>query len=128
MAWTVDRIDEELRPHRKALVLAAEKVVAEATPADLEKWNKTQLPLLASLAGEATCPEEIVNFLRYQSKRRGNPWPPAVARAAIDEIAPMIETLRHVADASEQERDQLAVAAWRLYATYMTRAFTYRKG
>jgi hypothetical protein len=126
MALTADRIDELLRPHRKELVMAAEKVVQDAGD-DMRRWNKTQLPLLASVAGEAACPEEIANFLRYQSKRQSAPWPAAVAQAAIAGIAHIVAKLRQTDGTSDEERDRLAVAAWRLYATYMTRAYTYLK-
>lgn len=128
MSLSTDQVEAALRPHRKALVEKAEAVVFEAQPRDLDdkRWNKTQLPLLVGVATEAACPEEVRNFLRYQSARKT--WPKQVANRAIEGIGTVLEALdQEHAGLPEPDRDALKTAAWRLYATYMTRAYTYCK-
>jgi hypothetical protein len=121
-------IETLLRPHRKALVLAAEAAVedawAAARAADDRPPDKTQLNRLVSICGEATCAEEITNYLRYQVSRKSRPWPRAFADTVIAKISgpldAMVSSLRDAAEA-----DRVRVAAWRLYAVFLARAFTY---
>lgn len=109
--------------HRKGLVLAAESAVDGAGP---ELPDKAQLNRLISICGEATCAEEIISYLRYQASRKAKPWPPAFATTVIAKIeAPLQALLGELGKASESDRDRARVAAWRLYAMFLARAFTY---
>jgi hypothetical protein len=119
------RMDTELllRPHRKALVIAAETVVRDP---GAELPEKTQLNRLVSICGEATCAEEIANYLRYQASRKTAPWPRSFAELVIAKIeAPLQELRIAMPHHDEATRDRTRVAAWRLYAVFLTRAFTY---
>ncbi len=110
---TPEKVMEELRPLRKDLVVKAEEVSKELAATDLEK---TQLNHLIAVCGEATCAEEINNYLRYQEARKI--WPPGSAEKVIQQVAPVLDKLRAQGDAHR-------VAAWRLYAVFLARAFTY---
>lgn len=113
--------------HRKPLVLAAEAVVQDAEATLQEKGQlKSQLNRLITICGEATCAEEIVNYLHYQASRSGAPWPLAFAKAVIAKIqGPLDALMGRLTAAPETERDRTRVAAWRLYAVFLARAFTY---
>lgn len=118
-------LEQILRPRRKALVLAAESVVSEARG---NLPEKTQLSRLVSVCGEATCAEEIGNYLRYQASRQTRPWPREFADLVIAKIeAPLKELASAMQQHQDAERDRAKVAAWRLYAVFLTRAFTYTK-
>ena len=111
----------KLRRYRRALVLSAEKIVGEATARGDRLPAKAQFSHLVALCGEASCGEEIENFLRYQAGRRtegGDRWTPVFAKAVIAGLRDQTRDL-HGEDAS-------MVEAWRLYALYLKRAFTYQ--
>lgn len=121
------RMDLEplLRPRRKALVLAAERVVREAGD---RLPDKSQLSRLVAVCGEATCAEEIGNYLLYQASRPTRPWPREFAELVIAKIeAPLEDLSRDLHGHEDAERDRAKVAAWRLYAVFLARAFTYAK-
>lgn len=107
--------EQEIDPFRKNLVLAAESV-AEMLAAT--KIEKTQLNHLIAVCGEATCAEEIRNYVRYQAGRKV--WP---KDAADRVVLSMDGVLKNVAS----DNDALRVQAWRLYAVFLTRAFTYHR-
>lgn len=110
--------------HRKRLVLAAESAVQD--PATARLPQKTQLNRLVSICGEATCAEEISSYLRYQASRRNGPWSSEFAEVVIAKIKdPTDALLGELRDASDDDRDRTRVAAWRLYAVFLARAFTY---
>lgn len=110
-------IIETLRSRRKALVVAAEAAMEQVfTDTAKPKIKKAQLNHLIAVCGEATCTEEIENYLRYQSARGDTGWAPIVD----DVIKRIGEPLAGLDD------DRLRVEAWRLYAVFLTRAFTYR--
>ncbi|HEX7843720.1 MAG TPA: hypothetical protein VF469_39875 [Kofleriaceae bacterium] len=114
-----------LRPRRKALVLAAESVVREARD---KLPDKSQLNRLVSVCGEATCAEEIGNYLLYQASRQTRPWPRDFAELVIAKIGPPLADLSSDMHGNKDaERDRAKVAAWRLYAVFLTRAFTYAR-
>jgi hypothetical protein len=118
-------IESQLRPHRKRLVIAAEAAIREATAAD-KPPEKTQLNRLISVCGEATCAEEIVNYLRYQANRSKPPWPVRFAEMVIAKIdEPLNAILTSQGQAPGDAQDRLRVAAWRLYAVFLARSFTY---
>ncbi|MBK9265646.1 MAG: hypothetical protein IPM54_38385 [Polyangiaceae bacterium] len=106
---------EDLRPQRKDFVIAAEGASGMLAASRLQK---TQLNHLIAVCGEATCTQEIENYLRYQEAR--DVWPKETANQVI---VPMQEVLKK----HEITDDAQRVAAWRLYAVFLTRAFTYRK-
>jgi hypothetical protein len=109
--------------HRKPLVLAAEAAVQDAG-ATLP--DKSQLNRLVAICGEATCAEEIISYLRYQASRTTKPWPREFADIVIAKIkGPLDGLLGQLSAASEADRDRARVAAWRLYAVFLARAFTY---
>lgn len=114
-----------LRPHRKSLVLAAESVVQDARGSMPEK---SQLNRLVSICSEATCTEEITNYLRYQASRQTRPWPKDFTTIVIDKIeAPLRGISNDLQAHRETDRDRIQIAAWRLYAVFLVRAFTYAK-
>ena len=106
---------EQLRPKRKELVIAAEKSAAEMVKPGTIK--KAQLNHLIGVCGEATCAEEIENYIRYQTARKGTGWTPEIARNVISGIGVTLAAL---------DNDRVRVEAWRLYAVFLTRAFTYQ--
>lgn len=115
-------LEQQLRPHRKSLVLQAERTIREATGKTPEK---SQFNQLISICGEATCAEEIDNYLRYQASRQGKaPWTKEFADATIRGIA---SVLQDIARTPHEALDLLKVAAWRLYAVYLMRTLTYVK-
>jgi len=108
-------------------VLAAESVVRDAAD---EMPDKSQLNRLVVICGEATCAEEIANYLLYQASRPAKLWPRAFAELVIARIdAPLKDVSRDVQGPkdAERERDRAKIAAWRLYAVFLARAFTYAK-
>ncbi|MFT3765468.1 MAG: hypothetical protein QM820_08140 [Minicystis sp.] len=108
---------EILQNERRALVRAAEAVIEKRfSRGRLAKPNKTQFSTLIGLCNEAACAEEIVNYLRYQAGR--NEWEREFALAVIDGIKP---SLSRLPDEPAVQRD-----AWKLYATYLTRAYVYQ--
>ena len=113
-------LEQLLLPHRKALVVAAEKVVREAAGKPPEN---SQLNRLISVCAEATCAEEIVNYLRYQASRGS--WSDS-AGPVIAQIEPplqiLVASLRGLGD---DVHDSAKVRAWRLYAVFLVRAFRY---
>lgn len=116
-------IESYLRPHRKPLLIAAEQAVDQAKD---KLPDKTQLNRLISVCSEASCAEEITSYLRYQASRRTRPWPEVFAKEVIKKIETPLETLTlALPTVSDTDRDRVRVAAWRLYAVFLTRAFTY---
>jgi hypothetical protein len=116
-------IESSLRSLRKALVTAAEAAIRETGSALPEK---TQLNRLVSICGEAMCAEEITSFLYYQSSRKDKLWPRGFVDTVIARIQGPLETLSGtLRGAPEAERDRARVAAWRVYAVFLARAFTY---
>lgn len=113
-------IEALLRAHRKALVIAAEAAVREAGD---RAPDKTQLNRLVSICGEATCAEEITNYLRYQVSRKSRPWPRAFADTVIAKITGPLDAV--TGSLRDADADRARVAAWRLYAVFLARAFTY---
>lgn len=106
----------ELRSKRKELVLAAEQVIRKVFSGNQRPaLKKTQLNHLIGICGEASCPEEIENYIRYQAGREKTGWSIRLARQVIESVSPLITDLI----------DTNKVAAWQLYAVYLTRAFTY---
>lgn len=108
---------EVLRKERRALVLAAEDVIGQRFQhGRFDKPNKTQFSNLVGLCNEASCAEEIANYLRYQAGRRE--WDREFALSVIDAIQPIVARL--------PDDPGLHVGAWKLYATYLTRAYVYQ--
>jgi len=128
-------LEHQLRPYRKLLVVAAEKVMGTAFKdiGDLRnerEKGKSQLNHLVSVCNEAACKEEIESYLRYQATRPSvklwgakSPNGPGenLAQKVIDEINRIEGIWRNL------ETDAAGVAAWKLYAVYLTRAYTYQK-
>lgn len=108
---------EELRKKRKDLVVAAEKVINAAFSAGKRPdLKKSQLNHLVGICGEASCAEEIENYIRYQAGRDKTGWDLNLAHQVIDSVREETKTLN--------DADKLS--AWSLYAVYLTRAFTYQ--
>jgi len=107
---------EQLHKKRRDLVLKAEEVVGNRFQRGrLSKPQKTQFSNLVGLCNEATCGEEIANYLRYQAGR--GEWERDFTMAVIDGIKPILDSLPN--------EPSLHVNAWKLYATYLTRAYVY---
>lgn len=105
---------------RKGLVVAAESVMEEWARLQGDKqWEvqKSQLNQLIGVCGEALCAEEIENYLRYQASRERQSWGLALVTRTIDAIRPLIAALSD---------DRARIEAWRYYAVFLARAFTYR--
>lgn len=129
---------EVLRPRRKELVLAAKAVMEEAFRGGVPGLNKAQLSHLISVCNEAACAEEIELYIRYQASRdkgdsqathergdgegirRGKTavWDRSLAKSVIERVKAVMSAL---------ESDDLKVDAWRLYAVFLTREFTYQR-
>jgi hypothetical protein len=107
---------DKRKPGRKELVIAAEQTVEKMFASGKPAIKKTQLNHLISVCGEATCVEEITNYIRYQAGRKTTGWE-GVATQVIDGIDKALAGI---------EEDRLRVEAFRLYAIFLTRAFTYR--
>jgi hypothetical protein len=122
-------VEEVLRDARKSLVVAAEGVMETAAKQRLDKPQKSQLSHLVALCSEAACAEEIVNFIHYQTGRRGgdrSPWSRDFAEVVIKGIKDPLDGISaRLAPREERIIDLAKVQAWRLYAVYLTRAFTY---
>lgn len=109
-------VAQVLLPRRRDLVLAAEKVVTDRFQRGrLEKPQKSQFSNLIGVCGEAGCAEEIANYLRYQAGRRE--WEKDFMNAVLKGIEPILAAL--------PDDDAARVGAWKLYATYLTRAYVY---
>lgn len=119
----MDDLSQRIRPHRKELVKAAEEAMAGITGG---RNGKSQLNRLVAVCNEAACAEEIESYLRYQAGRSGGDliWKVPLVERVIEGIEPVLEKLPAAPDGSPD--DGLRVAAWRLYAVYMTRRFTYQ--
>lgn len=111
-------VQQNVRRFRKGLVEKAEAVMAEVFKAPDVKLSKAQLSQLTGVCGEATCHEEIANYLRYQAGRRQG-WDMNLVTRTVEGFEGVL--------GREQLSDQVRVEAWRWYATYLSRAFTYRK-
>lgn len=109
---------EKLRPLRPELVRAAEAVF-DAYQIDKGKELKSQLNHLIAVCNEATCHEEIALYLRYQASRDGKHIDLTLVNAMIKGAEGVFEKFELV------RTDALKVAAWRIYAVYLARAFTY---
>lgn len=110
----------QLRPYRKALVEHAERVMDKAFAQGRLNLNKSQLNHLVSICGQAEVDAEIKNYLRYQVGRgeRTTGWSLELVNGIIDAAD---EAMKGIQD------DAVRVYAWRLFTTYLTRAFTYQK-
>lgn len=108
---------EILRPFRPHLVGAAEKVFVGYNPKEL----KSQLNHLIAVCNEATCHEEIALYLRYQAAREGKHMDPHLVTRMIAEAENVFNDPIFAGD------DALKVAAWRLYAVYLARTYTYKR-
>jgi len=122
-------IAEKLRPKRKELVLAAKEVMEASFAGGKAGVNKAQLSHLIAVCNEAACVEEIELYIRYQASRdkadgdgrrknKGGVWDDNVAENVIKHAQTITSKL---------DTDEIKVAAWRLYAVYLTREFTYQK-
>jgi hypothetical protein len=117
--------DQILRERRKQLVLAAEAVAR--TPRG-KPPEPSQLSRLISICSDASCTEEIANYIRYQASRRRPPWPLEFADLVIERMDATLTALE--SDARQRPtitQDGARVAAWRHYAVYLSRALTYAR-
>lgn len=112
----MDLVDKR-KPRRKELVIAAEQTAEKMFSSGKPSIKKTQLNHLISVCGEATCSEEITNYIRYQAGRKSTGWEGGIAEQVIGGIDKALTGI---------EDDLLRVEAFRLYAIFLTRAFTYR--
>ena len=117
---------QRLRPHRRALVTAAEGIIEQTFDNGGGRLPaKSQFSRLVNVCGEASCAEEIANYLRYQAGRDAKGlWSVEFVKLVtkgIEEVLVALDAL----DLDDAKRDATRVEAWRLYATYLTRSFTY---
>lgn len=107
------------------LVDAAERVMSRAfgkgdKPLDRGKLSKSQMSQLIGVCQEATCHEEIVNYLRYQAGRNDPAWTLPMSEEVYSELEGIFEKEKVGRDDHDARLDR-----WRRYATFLTRAFTY---
>ncbi|MBM3678237.1 MAG: hypothetical protein FJW96_10205 [Actinobacteria bacterium] len=110
---TPREIHEGLLSYRRLLVVAAEDVARR----DGRKPERAQLAHLVALCAQATCAEEVTNFLRYQAAR--GKWDRGLVDAAVQAVGRAIDGLR--------PDDHLRAEAWRLFALYLARAIRFRQ-
>ena len=80
------------------------------------------------MCSDAECIEEITNYIRYQASRTRGPWRRDFADVVIAKIDAELEPIvSAIGETKEASQDRIKVAAWHLYAVYLTRAFTYWK-
>lgn len=108
----------QLRPLRPRLVRAAEAVFDG--PQEQDKKLKSQLNHLIAVCNAASCHEEIRLYLHYQASREHAPLPTPIS----EQIVAGIEGIFDSADPPITDVEQ-QIGAWRLYAVYLARAFTY---
>lgn len=105
---------------REALVLAAEAVAPALASAEKRKGqrvlDKTQLSRLVTISGQASCGAEITNYLRYQVAR--GVWPMQETQDTIKKVEAVLE--------SQDIEVGDEVRAWKLFASYLSRAFRYQ--
>ncbi len=125
-------ISRHLRPLRRELVLAAEKALTTAYAKGEQAFppSKTQFSRLVNLCNEASCAEELENYLRYQAGRKstgrkGEAWNVPFVEILLAEIHGVLGPRPELGGPDLAQRDLHRVEAWRLYATYLARAFTY---
>lgn len=134
---TRTEISRQLRPHRRPLVLAAERALQRALNmgGDTRPPSKTQFSRLVNLCGEATCAEELENYLRYQAGRASRGSGSEKDAWTLGFVDLVLAGIQEVFDdptfpsggGDDEQRDLCRVEAWRLYATYLARAFTYQE-
>lgn len=116
------RKEDPRGPQNRALVQAAEAVMTKAfADRDMRgRLSKSQMSQLIGVCQEAACHDEVANYLRYQAGRRDGSWTTAMASAVIDGMEALFEQ-QNVPD----DADAARMKRWRLYATYLARAFTW---
>jgi hypothetical protein len=118
-------------------VTAAEKVIGDAFQAgeSARPPKKTQFSRLVNLCGEASCAEEIENYLRYQAGRDTKPgrpkrgdevWRVDFVNAVTAGVQGVLRSHEAASDLTDEQRDMWRVETWRLYSMYLARAYTYR--
>jgi len=115
-------LESILRRRRKDLVVAAKATVDRGGRSP----KPSQLSRLIAVCGEATCTEEIENYLRYQGSRDNQPWDPRFVESVISGVQASLLSL----DAEKltgTDRDRLRTAAWRTYAVFLARAYTFAR-
>lgn len=112
---------DSLRP---ALVTAAENVIHNLFAMGSSKPKKTQLNQLINVCAAASCAEEIENYLRYQAGR-GEKTTGMSHNFVSDAIDSFNATIKNHGQSSDTEQSK-RVEHWRHYATFMTRAFTWK--
>ncbi len=114
-------VDRALRELTKDLVTTAERVIQQAGRLP----EKSQFAKLAAVCSQAVCAEEIVNYIRYQAGRRTT-WKPEFANQVLDAMSEPLEKLMSaMGSVDEGQRDRAKTEAWRRYAVYMSRSYTY---
>ncbi|MBN1605712.1 MAG: hypothetical protein JW940_03725 [Polyangiaceae bacterium] len=117
---------EKLRSFRKLLVLAAESAFEQASNEDWKLPDRSQFSKLVAVCSEASCAEEIINYLKYQAHRQNAPWGRDFAREVVAQIKELFVKHGEGLHLTDDEEDPAKVEAWRLYATYLAREFAYQ--
>lgn len=110
---------------RRALVKAADAVMDEAFNGGLDRGrlSKSQMSQLIGVCQEATCHEEVVNYLRYQAGRSDPSWTLSMVERVVGGVTKVFSD-HGVSDSDETQPQR--VAFWRRYATYLARSFTWQ--
>lgn len=118
-----------LREVRKRLVIAAKEVIDTAVAQGIGLPDKSQLNRLAAICGDASCAEEIGCYIRYQAGRKSGRkalWTREFAELVLGGMkVPLQEMEGRMEGAAERDKDGVRVEAWRLFAVFMTREFTW---
>jgi hypothetical protein len=115
---------QDMAESRREAVLAAERVVEKARinmgARGQKRWlelvEKNQVSTLVSVTREATCAEEIENWLRYQVGREK--WPDPLVKEMVEEVQKLYP---------KNSTDEVATQAWRDFSIYFVRAYTYAR-
>jgi hypothetical protein len=110
---------QELWALRGPLVRAAEASIKQIFNGPKQP-DKAQLSHLVGVCNAAACGEEIQLYLRYQASRDRASW-------TLPAVEDVIQRFVAVVKPDAPDREALTVAAWRLYAVYLARSFTYEK-
>ncbi|MFM7201174.1 MAG: RAMP superfamily CRISPR-associated protein [Myxococcota bacterium] len=116
-------LDSRIRPYRKHLVVEAERVMEEAFNSERKGTpNKSQFNHLIGICSQAEVEAEIKNYLRYQAGRgeRTTGWNLKLVQSVIGGAEAAMNSIA-------EDDDPLRVYGWRLYTTFLTRAFTYHQ-
>lgn len=104
---------------RRELVKQAVAVVRQGVEkGGLQKTGRAQFSNLTGVCQEASCPEEIELYVRYQAGRKL--WSEVFQEALVKGIKAAFEEAKGSYEAQ-------GIDGWRLYSVFVAREFTYQE-